>query len=69
MPVFVRDELDEVALEVSAPTPALLLLADMMAPGWTAEIDGRRVPVLTADLVLRAPGNRRAGEPDIRTMG
>jgi len=26
----------------------------MMAPGWTAEVDGQNVPVLEADLVLRS---------------
>ena len=32
----------------------MLVLADMNAPGWRVEVDGRRQPLLTADLVLRA---------------
>jgi hypothetical protein len=51
---FVTDGLDEVVLRTAAPVPALLLLADMMAPGWQVEVDGEAAELLTADLVLRA---------------
>ncbi|MCP4572414.1 MAG: YfhO family protein [bacterium] len=51
---FLTDGLNEVVLETTAPVPALLLLADMMAPGWRVEVDGRPAELLTADLVLRA---------------
>ncbi|MBK7046365.1 MAG: hypothetical protein IPH48_07575 [bacterium] len=53
-PEFVTDGLDEVVLRTRAATPAVLVLADMAAPGWTVEIDGREAELLTADLVLRA---------------
>jgi hypothetical protein len=53
-PEFVVDGLDEVVLTVDNPVPALLLLADMMAPGWQVAVDGESRPLLTADLVLRA---------------
>ncbi len=53
-PVFVKDGLNEVVLQVESPVTALLLLSDMMTPGWTAEVDGESVPILQADLVLRA---------------
>jgi hypothetical protein len=53
-PVFVRDGLDEVALTTDAPVPALLLLADMDAPGWRVSVDDEARPLLRADLVLRA---------------
>jgi len=53
-PVFVKDDLNEVILEVKSPVSALLLLSDMMVPGWTAQVDGQTVPILEADLVLRA---------------
>ena len=53
-PVFTVDGTDEVVLTVDSPVPALLLLADMMAPGWKVEVDGEAKPLLTADLVLRA---------------
>jgi hypothetical protein len=53
-PKFVTDDLDEVILQVDCPNPALLLLADMMAPGWQVEVDGEARTLLTADLVLRA---------------
>lgn len=53
-PLFVTDDPGEVVLSVDTPRPALLLLADMMAPGWQVEVDGRASPLLRADLVLRA---------------
>lgn len=53
-PVFSKDGLNEIILEVDSPVPALLLLSDMMVPGWTAEIDGQSASVMKADLVLRA---------------
>ncbi len=52
-PVFVKDGLDEVVLQTDAPTAALLLLADMNAPGWRVQVDGAPARLLTADLVLR----------------
>jgi hypothetical protein len=54
VPTFVRDGLDEVELAVTTPVPALLLLADMMAPGWMVTVNGEPRDILTADLVLRA---------------
>ena len=54
VPQFLVDGLDEVELQVNSPVPALLLLADMMAPGWKVEVDGVSRPLLRADLVLRA---------------
>jgi len=53
-PVYVRDALDEVVLRTAAPTATLLVLADMYAPGWRADIDGQPAEVLRADLILRA---------------
>jgi hypothetical protein len=53
-PEFVTDDLDEVVLRTRAATASVLVLADMAAPGWSAQVDGRDVPLLTADLVLRA---------------
>ncbi|MEN8007092.1 MAG: hypothetical protein ABFS42_08755 [Candidatus Krumholzibacteriota bacterium] len=53
-PVFTLDSLNEVVLETESPVPALLLLSDMMAPGWRVQVDGRDAELLEADLVLRA---------------
>jgi hypothetical protein len=53
-PVFVSDGLDEVVLATAAPVPAVLLLADMTAPGWSVAVDGEPAELLTADVVLRA---------------
>lgn len=53
-PEFVTDGLDQVAVRTNTATPAVLVLADMAAPGWSAEVDGRAAKLLTADLALRA---------------
>ena len=46
--------LNDVTVDVETPGPALLRLADLWYPGWTARVDGRSVPVLKADYLLRA---------------
>jgi hypothetical protein len=64
VPEFVRDGLNEVVLQVAAPRPAVLLLADLAAPGWRVTIDGRPAPLLRGDFMLRAvavPAGRREG--------
>jgi hypothetical protein len=53
-PEFVKDDLDEVVLRTRAPAAAILVLADMAAPGWSVLVDDRPATLLTADLVLRA---------------
>lgn len=53
-PQFVEDGLDRVVLRAAAPTPAVLVLADMNAPGWTVTVNGRPAELLTADMLLRA---------------
>ena len=53
-PVFTIDSMNEVVLETQSPVPALLLLSDMMAPGWRVQVDGQDTELLAADLVLRA---------------
>lgn len=44
---------DEVAVEVEARRPALLVLADAHAPGWEADVDGTKAPVAKADFMFR----------------
>ncbi len=63
-PEFVTDGLNQVVLRTSAPVPAILVLADMNAPGWQVRVDGRPRPLLTADLVLRAVA-LEAGEHEV----
>ena len=52
----------EVRLTVETSGPAFLVLADTFYPGWRAEVDGRPVPVLRANVTQRAvrlePGAR-----------
>lgn len=50
-------------LVVTAQTdrPALLVVADTQAPGWRAVLDGRPVPILSANVCLRAVALPQAG--------
>ncbi len=45
---------DEVIVQVDAPRSGYLVLTDTCYPGWRAEIDGRAVPILQANLAFRA---------------
>lgn len=54
VPAFLHDGLNEVVLTVEAPRPAVLVLADLDAPGWQVAVDGQPAPLLRADHVLRA---------------
>jgi uncharacterized membrane protein YfhO len=40
--------------QVSAATPALLMLSEPYYPGWQATVDGQPAPILRADTILRA---------------
>ncbi len=58
---IVSYRLNDVTVDVSTPAPALLRLADLWYPDWTATVDGKHAEVLRADYLLRAvavPGGR-----------
>ena len=44
---------DEVAIDVPAGAPGLLLLTDTFAPGWEATVNGHLAPVLPTDVAFR----------------
>jgi hypothetical protein len=46
--------LNDVTVTVDSPAPALLRLADLWYPDWTATVDGKPAAVLKADYLLRA---------------
>lgn len=62
---YVRDDLNEVVLRASPPTPSVLVLADLWLPGWTVTVDGAPAPLLVADHMLRAVA-LPAGEHEVR---
>jgi hypothetical protein len=47
------DDPERVVVETAADRPALLVLNDMYAPGWTARVDGRPADILPADYLAR----------------
>ena len=44
---------DRVVVDVAADRPGVLVLTDVMAPGWVAERDGIEVPIATVDATFR----------------
>jgi len=50
---WLRDDPDRLALDVMAPAPAFLVVADAFFPGWSATLDSDRVPVYRVDHLLR----------------
>jgi hypothetical protein len=51
---IIRETQTEVVVEVAAAADGFLLLADTFYPGWTAEVDGKPVPLYRANLSVRA---------------
>lgn len=47
-------EPNRAVIEVSAASDAVLVMSDTLMPGWTARVDGRSVPLVHADHVMRA---------------
>ena len=51
---IVRRESNRIEVESRSPAPAVLVMAEMFYPGWSAEVDGEERRVLRADGILRA---------------
>jgi hypothetical protein len=60
---IVRDDVEEVEIEVAPAGPALLVLADAFAPGWDVWVDERPRRLRQANYLVRGvalqPGDRR----------
>jgi hypothetical protein len=50
---WIEDGPDRLALDIEAPAPAFLVVADSNFPGWTATLDGRWVPIHLVNHLLR----------------
>jgi len=54
---------ERVELEVNIKEPGLLVLSDVMYPGWNVYVDGVEQPIITANLIMRGvflpEGNHR----------
>jgi hypothetical protein len=69
---IVRYEPNRVEISVRAAAPAILVLSDLFAPGWTARIGEHELPVLPANRVMRAvpvPAGRHLVEMSYRPPG
>ncbi len=65
-----RYDLNRVSIQVETPGPALVRIADLWYPDWTATVDGREGPVLKADDLRRAgpvPAGRHTVELRFRS--
>ena len=49
-----EDAPERVVAEITTANPGLLVLTDLHYPGWIAEEEGRRLPLLRADGLFRA---------------
>ena len=45
---------ERVVIEAELETPGLLVLSDVMYPGWRAYVDGIERPILTTNLIMRS---------------
>lgn len=50
---IVRDDPQEVIVETDMQTPGLLVLADLLLPGWKAFVDGRQQLIYLTNVALR----------------
>lgn len=51
---IIEDTPTRISLDVQSPGDAVLRVSEATFAGWKAFLDGQRVPLLTADLILRA---------------
>jgi Bacterial membrane protein YfhO len=50
---FARDDPEHVVIDVDAPAPGFLVLADQYYPGWRATVNGTAVPIHRANQMFR----------------
>src|SRR5262249_9582685 len=50
---FVRNDPEELVVEVDAPAHGFLVLSDQYFPGWFARVNGQAVPIQRANYAFR----------------
>jgi hypothetical protein len=53
-PRFIEDNPTRQVLDVNLVSPGLLVVSEINYPGWQATVDGKQVPLLTAQYLLRS---------------
>jgi hypothetical protein len=48
-----RDDGDAITVFMDAPGPTVLVILDALTPGWSATIDGKRAPIVPANVAFR----------------
>lgn len=51
---FIENGNSHIVIDVKTKTPAILLLTDNFAKGWTAQVDGKEVEIMEGDIAFRA---------------
>lgn len=54
IPLTLHEEGNAITIDVQAPLPGYLVLADTWYPGWRATLDGDEIPILRANAAFRA---------------
>nr|WP_253895618.1 YfhO family protein [Corallococcus exercitus] len=63
---------EHLTVEVESPSAAVLVVNDAFQPGWRATLDGQAVPILPANVAVRAvavPAGKHVVELNYRTPG
>jgi Bacterial membrane protein YfhO len=67
-----RDSAERISVEVEAPAPSLLVVAEHFDPGWRAKVDGQEADLVQVDLSaigVSVPRGRHAVELRFRPVG
>jgi hypothetical protein len=53
---LLEEEPNRLVIETQSATPALLVVSEVIYPGWVATVDGQKTPIHATDFILRGIG-------------